>query len=219
MHHPRFKLSRRRRFRRSLLAGALLTLLTTWAPPFFAHYTHGDLHSAYEGPGLDPALLSTSPIAPPSGWTIRTWNWSAGPGLRRDTLSESIWLGSTLGAMESTAPNRTRTVISSGWPLRIAEYTEYEPNMPRNLASEPAAWFRYGLPISSNRRLPLRPHPLSLVINLAFWTGLTYAIAADVRAIRAHLRRRRGLCTACAYPLSGLGVCPECGEPTRVIRE
>ncbi len=218
MHHARFKLCRRRRFRRSLVAGALLTLLTTWAPAFFAHYTHGDVHSADEDLRLDPAVLSTCPIAVPGGWTIRTWNWSAGPGVRRDTLSECIWLGSTLGAMEWTAPNRTRTVISSGWPLRTAEYIEFDRDMPPDLTRAPASWFRFGVPIVHWRRLPLHFYPLALVINLAFWTGLAYAIAAGFRAIRSRHRHRQGLCTACAYPLSGVSVCPECGEPTQITR-
>lgn len=210
--------ARRHGLRLAIGLAAILTLASTWTPPLLCYYTRGDLHVAYDTTRLDPSLYADNAVLPPSDWTIRTWQWSSGPGLRRDLFSECLWMGSTIGSTESTNPNRTRIVVSSGWPLRIAEYTEFDPQMPRNLAGEPRAWSRYGVPISYQRRLPMRCHPLAVAINLAFWTAAAWGACAAFTLVRTTRRRRRGMCGACAYPLNGVPVCPECGEPAPLTR-
>lgn len=200
---------------RSIAIGLLATIVAVVAPPLIAHYTRGDLHVAYHSTSLEPAIYARTPVRPPRDWTIRTWQWSRGFAIRRDLYSECLWMGSTLGSSESTSPNRTRIVVSSGWPLLAAEFTEFDPDMPRALASQPAAWPRYGLPLSYQRRIPLRLHPLALAINLILLTSLAAIVVVSSRELRAMRRRRRGLCGTCGYQVAASTICPECGEPVR----
>ncbi len=66
-------------------------------------------------------------------------------------------------------------------------------------------WMRVGL---DHRRLPLNPIPLGFIVNTLIYAGLIGGLGYGRRA----LRRRRGLCSNCAYDLAGLATCPECGS-------
>jgi hypothetical protein len=68
------------------------------------------------------------------------------------------------------------------------------------------------------RALPLRPVWPGMAVNVALhaslWMGLTLALAAE----RRRWRRRHGLCIGCGYSGSGLAAdaaCPECGTSRR----
>ena len=59
--------------------------------------------------------------------------------------------------------------------------------------------------------LPLWP---GLIADLAFWSAAWWLTLWAVPTIRGARRRRRGLCAACGYDLSGSpDRCPECGRP------
>ena len=63
--------------------------------------------------------------------------------------------------------------------------------------------------------LPLRPIWIWLLADLALWTCCWWALLFAFSALRTSRRRRRGLCTRCAYDLRGLAPnapCPECGH-------
>jgi hypothetical protein len=49
-----------------------------------------------------------------------------------------------------------------------------------------------------------------LMFALGIW-ALFLGLPAAWLALRARLRKKRGLCAKCAYPLVPSGVCPECG--------
>ena len=54
----------------------------------------------------------------------------------------------------------------------------------------------------------------AVLVNIAFFVPIVLALRKGPWAVmwlRGHLRRRRGLCEACAYPVRGLARCPECG--------
>lgn len=95
-----------------LLAGILLTVLTSWAFALFGIFTNFALVAEHERPNRDiPARLI------PEGWSVLAWYWWSGPGIRRDLISESPWIGSTLGMMSGQS-NRTVITISAGFPCR-----------------------------------------------------------------------------------------------------
>jgi len=48
-------------------------------------------------------------------------------------------------------------------------------------------------------------------INTLFYAAVCWVICFAPFALRRQLRRRRGLCPACAYPVGTSDVCTECG--------
>jgi hypothetical protein len=64
----------------------------------------------------------------------------------------------------------------------------------------------------SFRALPFRPVPLGLAADALAVAVLFWLLLFGRPRLRAHLRRRRGLCPSCGYDVRGAaGTCPECG--------
>lgn len=64
--------------------------------------------------------------------------------------------------------------------------------------------------------LPSLPHWPGLLANTAFYASLVFVPWAGPRLARSILRRRRGGCLRCGYPLDdGMSRCPECGMAAR----
>jgi len=61
------------------------------------------------------------------------------------------------------------------------------------------------------RILPLRPLWPGFAVNTLFYAGVLWMMFALPFALRRRLRRRRGQCPACAYPVGQSPVCTECG--------
>jgi hypothetical protein len=66
----------------------------------------------------------------------------------------------------------------------------------------------------------LRPLPIGLVLNTAFYGGGIWLIWFAPGAVRRMFRRRRGACVRCGYDLRGVGnvMCPECGGERTAVR-
>lgn len=58
---------------------------------------------------------------------------------------------------------------------------------------------------------PFRPIWFGLIANSVFWGAFVFIVRMLPPWIESLLRRRRGLCLHCAYPLRGARRCPECG--------
>jgi hypothetical protein len=65
--------------------------------------------------------------------------------------------------------------------------------------------------------LPLRPLWPGFAINTIFYAAILWVLFFAPGAVRRTIRRRRGLCPACAYPIGTSSVCTECG--TRLLSE
>jgi hypothetical protein len=63
------------------------------------------------------------------------------------------------------------------------------------------------------RVLPLRPIWLCFAVNTLFDALILWLLILSPFALRRFIRRRRGLCPWCAYPVGQSGVCTECGKP------
>jgi hypothetical protein len=63
------------------------------------------------------------------------------------------------------------------------------------------------------RVLPLRPIWPFFAINTIFYAAILWLLFFAPGSVRRMIRRRRGLCPACAYPVGTSPVCTECGKP------
>jgi hypothetical protein len=63
--------------------------------------------------------------------------------------------------------------------------------------------------------LPTRPIWPGFLFNTLFYAGVLWMVLIGPRVLRRHMRRRRGLCPACAYPVGVSPVCTECGQPVK----
>lgn len=70
-------------------------------------------------------------------------------------------------------------------------------------------------PYAGPRILPLRPLPVGVAINTAFYGGLAWLVSGGAVLIRGYIRSRRGQCRACGYPIGVSAVCSECGKAVR----
>ena len=70
------------------------------------------------------------------------------------------------------------------------------------------------LPNSTARRIPLMPEPLGMVLNVLIVSAAIVLPRLAWRHVVASRRKRKSLCSNCAYPLGGFAFCPECGNPT-----
>jgi hypothetical protein len=93
---------------------------------------------------------------------------------------------------------------------RSSQIDRTNPNLNHTLP----LWQR-GLPTGlqgrRHHRFPTEPLPGFLYNTLIFTAAVLLASEAAAR-LRARSRRRRGRCPACAYDITGLPTCPECGQ-------
>jgi len=71
-------------------------------------------------------------------------------------------------------------------------------------------WFHATDPIH-NQRLPLLPLWPGFAINTLFYAGVLWMLFCGPFALRRMIRRRRGRCPHCNYPIGQSPVCTECG--------
>lgn len=206
----------------SLLAGVSLAVASAWALAAFGWFTAGDLVATYDERNTQvPAALV------PEGWDTRSWHSFTGPGIRRDLVSECMWMGSTLGMTMDGRPQRTIIHISVGWPWRSMTWWDYRSPQVTTIGVQPSrivtAWnegvdlglgsvFGPGGRFGVARKVPIRPLWAGMVLNSFVFACAAFAGVRGVAALRRARRRKLGLCEACAYPVAELAACPECGR-------
>lgn len=109
-----------------------------------------------------------------------------------------------------------RTDARAGWPLHCARLAHVHPpdaRVANGLQICPSCMHRDAL---FEQAAEWRPLWFGLTIDTGLYAGAAYLLLAVPVAVRRAVRRRRGLCPACAYRVAeGLcpGVCSECGTP------
>jgi hypothetical protein len=63
-----------------------------------------------------------------------------------------------------------------------------------------------------SRALPFRPIWAGLIINSIFYAVILWLLIPGPFALRRFIRRRRGFCPKCGYPMGEAAVCTECGN-------
>jgi len=118
--------------------------------------------------------------------------------------------------------------VRSGWPLRCMYGSRWSEQWSAQITSVQA-----GLAVPSRRDmaqhvraisvfqttrlgtgprlLPVGVLPLAFLINTLCYATLLWLLICVPLALRRVLRRRRGLCGMCAYPVGASPVCTECG--------
>jgi hypothetical protein len=112
---------------------------------------------------------------------------------------------------------------ASGWPMRCLSSSHIGGVVtPPTVNLAQTGWTTsWGIPIRRSRdpqlmpprSIPLRPLPLGLLVCTLAWSPVGFALIVGGGRLRARLRKRRGLCTACGYNITGVTRCPECGVP------
>ena len=100
----------------------------------------------------------------------------------------------------------------SGWPMRSMRARVEDPS--DRTAQVHWGWLVHRAPGTGvpARVLPLRPIWLGFAVDTLFWGAVT-GVFLGIGPCRRAMRRWRGRCARCAYPLHDLVTCPECGTP------
>jgi len=117
------------------------------------------------------------------------------------------------GGMQSPCPIARQIV--AGWPMRSLEGEAWNSaTAVRNPMLPQWVWHDAIRVIIHGRQpsfLPTRPLWPGFAINTLFYAGVLWVLFCGPFALRRMIRRRRGLCAACAYPIGSSEVCTECG--------
>ena len=68
-------------------------------------------------------------------------------------------------------------------------------------------------PYPPARVLPRHPIWPGFAVNTIFWAAIIFGLIRSPLALHRFIRWKRGLCSACAYPIGTSPVCTECGAP------
>lgn len=112
--------------------------------------------------------------------------------------------------------------VAAGWPM-LAMWCDMERSTPK-LSSARDPWSSVAL---SSRltgraglygpvdRMPLRPIWPGFAINTLVYAVVIGAVGSGAGMFRRAIRRRRGLCVGCTYPVGASPVCTECGAAVK----
>ena len=67
--------------------------------------------------------------------------------------------------------------------------------------------------------LPMKPLWPGFAFNTIFYAAMLWVVFFVPGIVKRRVRRRRGLCPACAYPVGTSDVCTECGAKLPLPRE
>ena len=101
-----------------------------------------------------------------------------------------------------------------GWPVRSlrAEKWEHVGPLGGTEAHPTVTTWHNGCPSPIGLKfVPLQPLWPGFAINTIFYAAILWLLFVTPGAVRRTIRRRRGLCPACAYPIGVSPICTECG--------
>jgi hypothetical protein len=220
-----------------LLCGILITFLTA-GPASFLHAWLGTPGGSYFSRRVDTPPLEFGPweIGRTTETFTDTWvlMYPGQYSMRADNPQPLVTEPPTwVHQADETDYHRretpyTITTFGFGWPFpafrTIAWHAQRDPpgvtpsRMTRQYVSQREhAWLvltvQRGLyPVQLT--IPTSPIWPGLIADVALWSALFAAVWLGLAQLRTTIRRRRSLCTACAYNRKGLDAstpCPECG--------
>ena len=201
-----------------LLGGAALTLLSAWL-------VGGTRIGPLKGPHpVQPTIVLGDPdhvklvFANRRAWGAELC-WSPDDGYRIEGDEYVVLTWSDAPAWMRRAVRRTPGTdwiyIAVGWPMLVFEMTAHDV--------DPEVWkfdyephggigFRYDFGSRFVTAVwPTTPIWPGVAVNAAVWTAVLWSVLCGPGTARRALRRRRGLCLRCGYPVGVSPVCTECG--------
>ncbi len=176
------------------------------------------------------------PCAVPADWPRRAEFSMAEKGLGRTVVLR--WTYAAPGQRDASVDSHLY-----GWPLRsLSVHTLYRAFATSTVHAVPSPWHDRctlcGVALLDSSKCAScnsvnvvrigaqqRPVPVGVILsglalNTIFYATLLWLLIFGPFALRRFLRRRRGLCPRCAYPMGEAAVCTECGgalpSPVRV---
>ncbi len=141
----------------------------------------------------------------------------------------------TIPGSDTSGPDRVLHVQRAGWPVLALECDGVSlPCGPGTHTQTPTAEWHGALVIAEVQRpclfawmfgdpclfaahpIPMRPIWPGFAVNTLVYGAACWMVFAVPRGARRMVRRRRGRCVGCGYPVKGLERCPECGAGTLV---
>ena len=221
-----------------LLLGAVINVAVAWAlaayGPFAAITTDGEWLDENVGWWLDSRLAEIdvvpeepSPIAVLEDPEIRV---SYPPDDHMSTCRsvglESVYISAVPRSTQRYLGPARVARLRSGWPCQAIQSSVWRfgvsPQSPVFVEAiaielkpktELQEEWQFLFP---DRMLPLRPLWPGFAVNTLFYTGVLWMLSCGPFALRRMIRKRRGRCPACAYPIGTSEVCTECGAAVNV---
>ena len=213
-----------------LLAGAVVNVGVAWGCALWIEVFRGGFESVTDR-NTDLGVFRAKKFSPPGAMIFETVRWrgrimQSAPPI--DDPNELLpgWTGLTAPTPAYESRKywiEYRAVDVRGWPLRSlwCEYTGHTTVgvlvvqgglVTSGLRESPRGkMIRYGrsFPVA----FPLRPLLPSFAANTLFYATILWLLILGSFTLRRLIRRRRGLCPACAYDLRHAEheACPECG--------
>ena len=136
-------------------------------------------------------------------------------------VTREIAIGTTLDVLNvseiqagaKTSDSWTVEHISCGWPLLCLEGERWATGWV------PAVWENRQVLFVRGALFPYRPRWFAFTLNSLFLGMVACLLMCGPFALRRYVRRLRGLCPACAYPIGTSPVCTECGETIPRLRQ
>ena len=220
-----------------LLSGIACTLFMAWALPLLLAArgigpTNAPMSLWHRGPSADiwqdhaPTLMVRR--AAFSDWYVAEPAPVAGGGRAWPDVDLETSDGHARRAPAAvvTAPPREQAASwarldtgLSGWPFRCFVSEAWYRAAARG-GYEPMPEFHWnahiGLIGDQHILVPLRPLPLAFLLNVVFWSSVSWLVVTAPREFHRRRRAKYGRCTGCGYEMGRFDVrrperCPECG--------
>jgi len=209
-----------------LVLGGAMTIAVAWGCALFAAWSHLGLKNADGGPYYEQYR--------PDGWPQLDTLWAADSvgvtwryAYGSETGEHSTIVGQAAGLREGLYSIRE---TQYGLPWRSMSWIESSVDGDPLLLSDPGSPAHHrpdlgllarGADVPSwlptrfqGKWLPRRPMWPGFMFSTLFYGALVWVIWFIAGSLRQQVRRQRGLCEWCKYPVSDFAICPECGEPT-----
>ena len=165
------------------------------------------------------ASLSSAPASAVMHARVRPYDSSG--FIRYESFNDGDFglsrLGTVLdnGSLYQSGDERIVVRLEIGWPFRclygVAAVMNGEWAYESWLVQLPARHTVLGY--SYAPELPLRPIWPGFAVNTISYAAILWLLIQGPFALKRLIRRRRGLCPKCAYPMGASDTCSECGKP------
>ena len=187
-----------------LIGGAIVNVAVAWGLPTFTkgwHASAATLNLRAIGRGVERYAMVYPGEPEPASDRAGSLARMDGRGQRDINTERGRWFALQL---EEGTSGHSRT-MRTGWPLLSLHGPLAHPHISD------------GLPRTLRALQAMRPLWPGFLVNTLFYALLLWLIFFAPFAVRRALRRRRGACEKCAYPIGTSPVCTECG--TAVVRK